>query len=141
MAVTEVQSELLLVWFQNLSSSYKYTTLVLNQDVNHEEYSNFLLLKFREMIEFLEKIQNTDIPHESCIMSLSASITRTATTAYEYKSHSEELNIYMHPFQKKCAIRDKKNCPRCIASGKCRDKFVIDLIGKKLFADKYEKQK
>lgn len=33
--VTEVQSELLLVWFQNLSSSYKYTTLVLNQDVNH----------------------------------------------------------------------------------------------------------
>lgn len=56
MAVTEVQSELLLVWFQNLSSSYKYTTLVLNQDVNHEEYSNFLLLKFREMIEFLENI-------------------------------------------------------------------------------------
>lgn len=57
MAVTEVQSELLLVRLQSLSSSYKYTSvriLVLNQDVNHEEYSNFLVLKFREMIEFLE---------------------------------------------------------------------------------------
>lgn len=59
MAVTEVQSKLLLVQFQSLSSSYKYTSvqiLVLNQDVNHEEYSNFLVLKFREMIEFLENI-------------------------------------------------------------------------------------
>lgn len=59
MAATEVQSELLLVRFQNLSSSYKYTSvwiLVLNQDVNHEEYSNFLVLKIREMIEFLENI-------------------------------------------------------------------------------------
>ena len=58
-AATKVQSELLLVWFQNLSSSYKYTSvwiLVLNQDVNHEEYSNFLVLKIREMIEFLENI-------------------------------------------------------------------------------------
>ena len=56
MAVTEVQFELLLVRLQSLSSSYKYTSvriLVLNQDVNHEEYSNFLVLKFREMIEFL----------------------------------------------------------------------------------------
>ena len=58
-AATEVQSELLLVWFQNLSSSYKYTSvwiLVLNQDVNHEEDSNFLVLRIRETIEFLENI-------------------------------------------------------------------------------------
>lgn len=65
MAVTALQNESQLVRLQSLIFlQIKYTTvpiLVLNQDVNCEEYTNFLpliikVLKFREMIEFLENI-------------------------------------------------------------------------------------
>ncbi len=94
-----------------------------------------------EMDDFLKQVKRTTIPDDACVISLFASMNKTAWTAYEHKYYSEELEIYIHPFQKKCAIRDKKNCPRCIANGKCTDEFVINLIGKKLFADKYEKQK
>lgn len=39
---------------------------------------------------------------------------------------------------RKCATED---CLKNICSGKCTDEFAREIIGKKLFADKYEKQK
>ena len=91
-----------------------------------------------EMTEFLKKIQNTDIPVESCLSSVFASIRENISIAHDYKTHYESFTISIYPTRQKCAIRDKKNCPKCIATGTCRDEFVINLIGKKLFADKYK---
>ena len=37
------------------------------------------------------------------------------------------------------ALRDCKTCLKNIASGKCCDEFIVNTIGKTLFADKYAK--
>ena len=92
-----------------------------------------------EMDDFLAQVKRTHIPDTACVISLFASMKKFAHIGYRVTSHSEELEIFMNPLRKKCAIRDKKNCPKCIAAGKCHDEFVINLIGKKLFANKYEK--
>lgn len=85
-------------------------------------------------------IKNTQIPDTSCIRSLSTNYTEDylCDMGNGGISTNERLIISVWPTDKKCAIRDKKNCPRCIAAGKCRDEFVINLIGKKLFAEKYQ---
>lgn len=100
-------------------------------------------LQIGEMSEFFAQIKNAKIPSESCIAAIYTSIASTALTirGKNTQNNAEELIIDIYPTNQKCKIRDGKNCIKCIASGKCRDKFVIDLIGKKLFADKYEKQK
>ncbi|MBP5794917.1 MAG: hypothetical protein J6W41_02785 [Alphaproteobacteria bacterium] len=90
---------------------------------------------------FLEQLKNTDIPHESCVFSIYATMHQNVSRGRTYKKDNNSLIISINPANQKCKIRDEKNCIKCIASGKCRDEFVIDLIGKKLFADKYEKQK
>lgn len=38
-------------------------------------------------------------------------------------------------------LHSKGDCLKCIASGKCTDEFVINSIGKKFFANKYQKTK
>ena len=40
-----------------------------------------------------------------------------------------------------CKCQFSKNCINAIANGECTDKFMIDIIGKQFFTDKYAKQK
>ncbi len=94
------------------------------------------------MNTFLEQLKNTDIPVESCILQICAKMTKEVSIAHNNQRDTDKgLIISINPVNRKCKIRDTKNCIKCIASGKCRDEFVIDLIGKKLFADKYNQGK
>lgn len=97
-------------------------------------------LQIGEMSEFFAQIKNAKIPSESCIAAIYTSITSTALTmrGKNTQNNAEEFIIDIYPTNQQCKIKNKTNCPKCIASGKCRDKFVIDLIGKKLFAEKYQ---
>jgi len=53
----------------------------------------------------------------------------------------QSLHIYATQFLLKplCRVRTKVGCLRNIKSGKCRDPFVVENIGKVFFADKYNK--
>lgn len=94
-----------------------------------------------EMTQFLEQLKNTDVPHESCAFSVYATMHQNISSGQTYKTDKNYLTISIYPINQKCKIRDTKNCIKCLASGKCMDEFVINLIGKKLFADKYNQGK
>ena len=97
-------------------------------------------LSISEMSEFFAQIENTKIPSESCITAIYTSIASTALTmrGKNTKKDAGEFIINIYPTNQQCKIKNKANCPKCIAAGKCCDEFVINLIGKKLFADKYQ---
>ena len=38
-----------------------------------------------------------------------------------------------------CKCQFSKNCINAIANGKCTDEFMINIIGKQFFSDKYQK--
>ena len=93
-----------------------------------------------EMNRFLEQIKNTTIPSESCVLFIYAKIEQTVQLgAFQHKNTDDNLNISICPMAQKCKVIYMENCPQQIAAGKCRDDFVINLIGKTLFADKYQK--
>ena len=98
-------------------------------------------LQIGKMSEFFAQIKNAKIPSESCIAAIYTSIASTALTTREKntQNNAEEFIIDIYPTNQQCKIKNKANCPKCIAAGKCCDEFVINLIGKKLFADKYQK--
>lgn len=88
------------------------------------------------------------IPQESCLYNLSVQFFShngqkyylCGDPNYQPKLH-KTCNGWMrlkinNKSCRKCATED---CLKNICSGKCQDEFVIDLIGKKLFADKYQK--
>ena len=50
------------------------------------------------------------------------------------KEHDSSLEICIHKQEQKCSSKD---CFYNIQNGKCVDPFVIDTIGKKFFANKY----
>ncbi len=87
------------------------------------------------------------IPQESCLYDLSVQFFSHNTHKcylcgdpnYKPKLH-KTCNGWMslkinNKTCHKCATED---CLKNICSGKCTDEFVINLIGKKLFAEKYQ---
>ena len=58
------------------------------------------------------------------------------------KIGENELVVEMLPLSKeKCGSWENYNCPKYIASGKCRSPFIKKYIGKVFFPDKYGKQR
>lgn len=100
-------------------------------------------LQIGEISEFFAQIKNAKIPSESCITAIYTSIASTALImrGKNTKNDAGEFIINIYPTNQQCKIKNKANCPKCIAAGKCCDEFVINLIGKKLFADKYTNEK
>ena len=85
------------------------------------------------------------IPEESCISSINAyfrSKDNISLYITRDRSHiptednSGNFTIYIENINGcKCSTR---NCMNNLADGKCTDRFVIEKIGKKFFADKYK---
>ena len=97
--------------------------------------------------DFLKEIaQHTEIPQDSCLYSLSIDLYNHTDKKYILKNN--EHNTQGIQEKQKCHIpieiirKNQNKCPheRCchkISEGKCRDEFVINLIGRTLFPDKY----
>ncbi len=96
-------------------------------------------MESEQLNKILASLKNIDIPESSCIRSLYTHFERTVSIDKTEKASTEEnLIISVWPTAKKCEIKNYKQCTACIANGNCMDEFVIDNIGKKLFADKYQ---
>ena len=89
-----------------------------------------------------------NIPETSCLCRMFANMNIDTTTFLSgtgkakdnFIRYNGRLNICS--FLKSDSICTAKNCARKIKNGKCTDAFVIETIGKKFFADKYQdKQK
>lgn len=101
-------------------------------------------METNDLNEYWKELQNMEIPASSCVRSLSTDLHRSdrISRIEPYKEiTAERLVVSIWPTNKKCSIKEYKNCTKCIAAGKCRDEFVINAIGKKLFADKYQETK
>lgn len=90
-----------------------------------------------EMNNLYQSIKDSNIPSDSCVSSIYAELKHTSCSALKFERSSSRLTITINP-KKHCGIRKDTRCADCIISGKCRDEFVINLIGKKLFAEKYQ---
>ena len=80
---------------------------------------------------------NTHIQHCGCIdVLLSRNNSNIESTKKDYSSYMK-ISVQMTN-SRKCP---REKCLENIKYGKCTDKFMIDIIGKQFFADKYAKQK
>lgn len=81
-----------------------------------------------------------------CAHIESAQITTTSIEIKTFKGNrsrvSYKLEIVLNnpcPHVPCCdVLHPKWDCLNCIAEGKCQDEMIIKLLGKKLFADKYQ---
>ena len=90
------------------------------------------------------------IPQESCLYDLSVQFFSHDSQKYylcstpDYKPELRKDNNGWMSVKinnkgcRKCATED---CLKNIYSGKCTDEFACEIIGKKLFADKYTNEK
>ena len=79
-----------------------------------------------------------------CAHIESAKITTTNIKSFKgnHPNTSYELEIILNnprPHVPCCdVLHPKWDCLNCIAEGKCQDEMIIKLLGKKLFAEKYQ---
>ena len=92
----------------------------------------------------IQQLSEQNIPFGSCINHISmhfnnrdeVSVNNGITDQIQTKeNHFTDLNI-CYDLVNACHC-PTANCLNNIANGKCRDKFIIELIGKNFFADKY----
>ena len=106
-------------------------------------------IELNDAINHLRKLSAIAIPDDSCLYDLFADLYvnrhysmytfrplswRTIPHMTNTKTLHMNIRANLNDATVKC---DKLYCIQNIASGKCRDKFVIENIGKVFFADKY----
>lgn len=91
---------------------------------------------------FRKLSKNNQIPSESCIYTLTLhcrnnkTLPLTRLSGNTSLSFDNNLDIHFTTNPRcKCQIEE---CLRNLAAGECSDKFMIENIGKKFFADKYK---
>ena len=115
------------------------SNVFLTSDLLYSHLRGCGRLTFNEMNDLYQLIRDTGIPSESCAASISAELRQTICNIqiFKKKSDSSRLTIRIQP-KKQCGIRKDTRCADCIISGKCTDEFVREIIGKRLFAEKYQ---
>lgn len=96
--------------------------------------------------KYIQELANyTLIPQDSCLYTLSATFFGSEIEKYflccnpKPKIHTKN-NYYMRLgiILKNCRKCPRQDCLQNIQSGKCTDEFAREVIGKKLFAEKYQ---
>lgn len=87
------------------------------------------------------------VPQESCVYRVGASFN-DITSIHTHISHDSEQTadsvetsmgaLDINVLRKNDCKCSKYQCLYNLASGKCNDPFMIDIIGKKFFPDKYK---
>lgn len=107
------------------------------------------------MNKMTDMVRDANLTKDSCLVGISAQITRTTynskvrviplfgDTKCILPRERKELIIDINPdcVDKPCGCPSRIDCINCIANGKCTDEFVREIIGEKLFADKYTNKK
>ncbi len=100
-----------------------------------------------QMRSFQDSLAGKEIPRTSCLFGINTTLNRTGHTARVYKMPSgfnlepitEKLTIHVNPdiVNCPCHVNGPQECLKCIASGKCPDKFVQDTFACELFPHLY----
>ena len=102
----------------------------------------------KEVLEYLEGLSNIDkIPQDSCVTSFDAGLYYSKMTFINTSEkiikewvHDLKIDLRYKP-EHECRCK-RDDCFKNIESGKCIDPFMIEHVGKKFFAEKYQnKQK
>lgn len=131
---------------------------MLNKDIKDTEitlkhsetgkYLNILdKIPYNDALSYIESFNKLKLPDNSCIFKLNLHLyyqkeyftdmnrwTSTNTRKEQDLSHME-IDYRLNGNLRKCNSDD---CLKNLASGKCKDAFVIEHIGKKFFANKYQ---
>ena len=129
----------------------KYPTLIRHHIYPRDAEANSFNSGWLSMAQIEEYIQEIlskkHVPIDSCVFSIEAEFNSTqrlkATLrhgqAFENYSHKETkggLNVsFILKNGRKC---DSYKCLDNICTGKCTDKFMIEVIGKKFFPQQYK---
>ena len=111
------------------------------------------LLTEKESKKYLKSLSDAfkQVPITSCFLCMEAQFAKKETTSVYFnrsgskdngkikKARSSGLELHLATYLD-CTNTEKK-CLDNIKEGKCRDTFVIELIGKKLFPTKYAQEK
>lgn len=131
---------------------------MLNKDIKgtkitlkHSETGKYLnildKIPYNDALSYIESFNKLKLPDNSCIFKLNLHLyyqkeyftdmnrwTSTNTRKEQDLSHME-IDYRLNGNLRKCNSDD---CLKNLASGKCKDAFVIEHIGKKFFANKYQ---
>lgn len=131
---------------------------MLNKDIKgteitlkHSETGKYLnildKIPYNDALSYIQSFNKLKLPDNSCIFKLNLHLyyqkeyftdmnrwTSTNTRKEQDLSHME-IDYRLNGNLRKCNSDD---CLKNLASGKCKDAFVIEHIGKKFFANKYQ---
>ena len=105
------------------------------------DYSN------KDKSKIFQLIDNMPSPKQrTCFKSISAELKKTTYKIHlqpkEYNlSTTLDINLLTNINNAQCGATTHQQCLECIIAGKCKDKFLIDVLLTKLFADKYQNEK
>lgn len=120
-------------------SKHKSNIVLQTRDKLITHSINCGMFFLEDMQNMISKIHNTPIS-KSCLTDITYSLHETVFTFGTTANTNQNLTIEIGTchVNAPCGVRTNNGCLKCIKNGKCQDKLVIDLIGKKLFADKYQ---
>ena len=121
------------------------------EDTSATEIVELGSFKPTEMLGYAYKLTSLHkIPADSCLAEMTITkcenhqitLSKAPTDGEPEESCYSELNLRIVPqmTRQNCLATNPKQCVQFIAGGKCRDKFVVEHIGKKFFPDIYSKQ-
>ncbi len=125
--------------------------LSIDNTLNDKQRIKCKPLKLNDAITILRDLSNTAIPDNCCLYDIIADVYQNIRySTYTFKPLSwRNTPNFTHTATPSMSIRatlniptkcDRSLCIKNIASGKCRDEFVINNLGKKIFAEKYAKK-
>ena len=133
----------------------KYDVAIIDRH-DDDGYLNPIALRCNPMTKpeiqnYLDTIsKHKNIPYDSCLADIDIRLEYSGNMAMHLSRDSNGVNSNKKDYASDMKIFVQtvhdRDCPRqeClnnIQNGKCTDRFVIDIIGKQFFADKYAKQK
>ncbi len=124
------------------------TAVTLNQETKKEAGK----IAYDDAVEYARRLSEVQIPYNACAYMLQIDVVNNQQcTAVAHSQNSSFDNLFRFASAAKMvyinlALGGAAKCPpsMClehIAAGKCTDAFVIEHIGKKFFADKYQNTK
>jgi hypothetical protein len=126
-------------------SKKKTNVYVESQDIASNSCVKVLFGEFtqEEINKFFQKLRSTPYPHIGCITEFKVSQTKVSIFNFliPNRARNNELHIELTPntIHSECACLSATTCPQCIFDRKCKNDYVIGLIGKSFVTPDYSK--
>lgn len=120
---------------------------VRRKDTTPETNSGFFSAPYDSVEKSIERLNTVSLPKSSCVKYIDMHMEQHIIKDWSIRNHRDNttiteiptptLTIYVETDNCKYGCKQAGSCRATLASGKCRDQFAIEHIGRLFWPDKY----